>query len=392
MKILPLFVVLGGFAAAALLIATGPKLQPRASQSIAPLVRIVEVKPAAHQFTVHTHGSVAPRTESELIPEVDGRVIEMSAFLVSGGFFSKGDVLLEIDSLDYEVALEQTRAGLAHAESDLMTERKNHARQLDLEDSDAISDSELDSSQNRVTIAQATLREAKARLARAERDLARTKILAPYDGRVRSERVDIGQFVRRGTTIGTIYAVDYAEVRLPIHSDELAFLDLPVSKAGQRSATPASVTLTADFAGNEHQWQGQIVRTEGELDPSTRMVHAIARIPDPYDNTLQKAPLAVGLFVDAEIQGRTVNEVTILPRAALRGEDRVLIVDEADQLRYRHVEVLRLAGNMAYIGQGLSEGERVCISTLQSTADGMQVRVAADRTKSSIQSTESADE
>jgi RND family efflux transporter MFP subunit len=390
-RFLPLFVVLGGFAAAALLIATGPELQPRASQSIAPLVRTMEVKPVTHQFTVQTHGSVAPRTESELIPEVDGRVVEMSTFLVSGGFFSKGDVLLEIDSLDYEVALEQTRAGLARAESDLMTERKNHVRQLDLVERNAISDAELDSSQNRVTIAQATLREAKARLARAERDLQRTKILAPYDGRVRSERVDVGQFVKRGTAIGTIYAVDYVEVRLPIHNDQLAFLDLPISKAGQQSAKPASVTLTADFAGREHQWQGQVVRTEGELDPGTRMVHAIARIPDPYDSSSQKAPLAVGLFVDAEIFGRTVTDVTILPRSALRGENQVLIVDEADQLRYRGVEVLRLADNNVYIGAGLNKGERVCISVLQSTAEGMQVRVVADETKDSSLSTGSAD-
>ena len=382
-RFLPLIVLLGGFAAAALLIVTGPNVQPHASQLVAPLVRVVTVTPRAHQFSVQTHGSVLPRTESELVPEVDGRVIGMSPFLVSGGFFSKDDVLLEIDPLDYEVALEQSRAGLVRAKSDLSNERKNHVRQQDLETRGAISDSQIDNSHNRVTIAEATLREAAARLSRAERDITRTKIVAPYDGRVRSERVDVGQFVKRGTAIGTIYAVDFAEIRLPIHNHELAFLDLPLSKAGQHSTTQAQVLLTTEFAGKKQQWQGQVVRTEGELDPATRMVHVVARIPDPYDITSEQAPLAVGLFVDAEILGQTVNNVAVLPRSALRDGNQVLLVDENSQLRFRAVKVLRLADDKVYIGGGLRQGDRVCISPLQSTADGMLVRAIEDPEQSS---------
>ena len=288
-RILPLLVVLGGFSAAALLIATGPQVQPQAAQIVPPLVRILTVQPGTHQFSVRTHGSVVPRTESELVPEVDGRVLRVSPALVSGGFFSKNDVLLEIDSLDYDVALEQARAGMARAKSDLDNERKDHLRQEDLVTNGSVSASQLDNSLNRVTIAKATLREARARLARAQRDLARTSITAPYDGRVRSERVDAGQFVRRGEAIGTIYAVDFAEVRLPIHANELAYLDLPISKEGQSLATQAKVTLSAEFAGSVHFWQGKVVRTEGELDPMTRMVHVVARIADPYDSPQEQS-------------------------------------------------------------------------------------------------------
>jgi|TARA_B110000914_G_scaffold225561_1_gene246650 RND family efflux transporter MFP subunit len=381
-RFLPLFVVLGGFAAAALLIATGPQVQPQAAQSVPPLVRILTVQPGTHQFSVRTHGSVVPRTESELVPEVDGRVLRVSAALVSGGFFSKNDVLLEIDSLDYDVALEQARAGMARAESDLDNERKDHERQEDLVTKGSISASQLDNSLNRVTIAKATLREARARLARAERDLARTSITAPYDGRVRSERVDAGQFVRRGEAIGTIYAVDFAEVRLPIHANELAYLDLPISKAGQAFATQSEVTLSAEFAGTVHYWQGKVVRTEGELDPMTRMVHVVARIANPYDSRQERAPLAVGLFVDATIHGKTISNATVLPRSALRQGNQVLVVDEQDRLRFRTVNVLRLVDDQVYIGEGLAGGERVCVSALQSTADGMLVRVVKDATPS----------
>ena len=375
-RLLPLVVLLAGFGAAAFLLLTGPSVQLQATQSVAPLVRVMIAEPKTQQFTVRTHGSIVPRTESELIPEVDGRVIEMSPQLVSGGFFAKGDLLLRIDPLDYDVALQQARAGLARAQSDLSNARKNHLRQEDLIRRGAISDAQRDDALNRVTIAEATLDEAKAILSRARRDRARTTLVAPYDGRVRSERVDIGQFVKRGTAIGVIYAVDFAEVRLPIHDQELAYLDLPLNQAVQSTKALALVTLTAEFAGTKHEWRGEVVRTEGELDPNTRMVHVVARVPNPYAGGDDQAPLAVGLFVDAQIHGDVLANVTVLPRSALRKDDQVLLVDANNQLRSRAVEVLRLADDEVYIGEGLTSGDRVCISALQSTKEGMLVRVA----------------
>lgn len=372
---LPLFVLLAGFLAAAALIVSGPKIEPQPSRNIAPLVRIVEANPGKHRFVVTTQGTVSPRTESDLVPEVDGRVITMSPALVSGGFFTKGDVLLEIDPLDYEVALEQARANLARAESDLNNENKNHVRQMDLIDRGAISDAEIDNSENRVAIAEAVLREATARLARAERDLSRTRVIAPYNGRVRSERVDLGQFVRRGEAIGTLYAVDYAEVRLPIPNIDLGFLDLPLNVAGNELTNIVPVKLRTEFAGVQQSWDGRIVRTEGELDPATRMVQVVASVANPYDQASNRAPLAVGLFVEAEILGREVDNVSVLPRSALREDNRVLLVDNNDQLVFREVRVLRRADDKVYIGSGLSRGDRICISPLQSSTEGMQVRV-----------------
>jgi len=375
-RLLPLAVLLGGFAAAALMIATGPEVQPRPSHAVAPLVRVVEATPKTVQLRTYTHGTVVPRTESELVPEVDGRVVEISPSLVSGGFFSKGDMLMRIEPVDYEVALEQARAGLARAESDLSNARRSHKRQQDLVSRGATSDSQRDDALNRVSIAEATLRETKARLSRAERDLERTQMVAPYDGRVRSERVDVGQFVKRGTQVGMIYAVDFAEVRLPIHDEELAYLNLPMASAGADSTTPAPVILRARFAGTEHEWQGEVVRTEGELDPTTRMVTVVARIPEPYVKREGQAPLSVGLFVNAEIQGETYPNLVVLPRAAMRGDSQVLIVDGESRLRFRDVDVFRRAKDEVYIRAGLQRGELVCVSPLQTTADGMRVRLA----------------
>ena len=191
----PLAILFGGIALAALLLATGPKVEPRAPVIVAPLVRVVEAVPAAVQLSVRAHGTVVPRTESELVPEASGRVLEVSPSLVSGGFFSKGDTLLRIDPLDYDVELDQARAGLARTTSDLADARKDHERQSDLARQQATSAAQRDDAINRLAVAEASLREARALLSRAERDLERTKVLAPYDGRVRSEHVDVGQFV-----------------------------------------------------------------------------------------------------------------------------------------------------------------------------------------------------
>ena len=375
--VLPVIIVIAGFGLAALLISTGPTLEPKPAPAIAPLVRVLEANPSTMQLSSHTHGTVVPRTESELVPEVDGRVVEVSKALVSGGFFSEDDLLLRIESVDYEVALEQALAGEARAQSDLQNARKTLQRQRDLRTRGATSDSQRDDALNRVRIAEATLREATARLARARRDLSRTEIRAPYDGRVRSERVDVGQFVRRGNSVGTIYAVDYAEVRLPLQDEELAFLNLPLA-GSQASAASAAVMLRARFAGAEHTWEGEVVRTEGELDPQTRMVHVVARVAEPYTPQAGRPPLSVGLFVNAEIMGSTVPNLVRLPRTAIRGDSRVLIVDNESRLRYRDVTVLRREQDTVLVSSGLIRGDWVCISALQATAEGMLVRVSEE--------------
>ena len=105
------------------------------------------------------------------------------------------------------------------------------------------------------------------------------------------------------------------------------------------------------------------------------MIHVVAQIPEPYSVDDSNAPLAVGMFVEAEILGQRVAGVSILPRAALRGRDQVLVVDDNDQLRFRQVKVLRLADEEVYIGGGLEQGERVCVSPLQNTVEGLRVRI-----------------
>jgi RND family efflux transporter MFP subunit len=337
-------------------------------------VRVITARPESVQLVVRSQGSVAPRTESDLVPEVSGRVVWTSPSLVSGGFFEEGELLLRLDPLDYEIQVTKAKAAVARTEGELDHARQSRERQDGLAERDIASPSQLDEARRASRVAQAALDEAHASLAQARRDFARTEITAPYSGRVRDERVDVGQFVSRGDSIATIYATDYVEIRLPIPDDQLAYLELPLFRDKGGVAEEPEVSLRARFAGEEHTWTGRIVRTEGEIDARSRMVHVVARVEDPYGVKDQvSAPLAVGLFVRAEIAGPEVGDVVVVPRSALRDDQSILVMDDEQRLRRRPVEVLRVDRDEVLV-RGVPAGLRICISPLQVFVEGMRVQ------------------
>ena len=175
-----------------------------------------------------------------------------------------------------------------------------------------------------------------------------------------------------GRPLARVYAVDYAEVRLPVPDREMAYLALPLGAEISEAAAP-EVVLTAEFAAQEHRWIGRIVRTEAEIDPRTRMVHVIARVARPYQVDA-RPPLAAGLFVEAELTGRRVEGVVRVPRAALADEGELWVVDAEDRLQRREVEVLRLERDEALIVGGLDPLERVSLLEPRIAREGLPVR------------------
>lgn len=343
-----------------------------------PVVRVATASSGNVGLVVESQGTVAPRTESRLVPEVSGRVVSIAGGFVAGGFFERGDVLFEIDPFEYRQAVTQARAQVAQAQLRLAREEAEaEVARREWKELGQGDGSPLTLREPQVEDARAALAAAEAGLERAERDLRLTSVRAPYAGRVRSKQVDVGQYVTRGTPVATIYAVDYAEVRLPLPNDDLAYLDVPLDYRGElREDRGPRVTLSATFAGRVHAWDGRIVRTEGEIDPRTRMVHVVARVRNPYGRQVEgRPPLSVGMFVDARIEGREAGGVFSLPRAALRGRDAVWVVDGEDRLRIRPVSVLRAERERVLIDGGLEDGERVCLSPLEAITDGMEVRV-----------------
>jgi RND family efflux transporter MFP subunit len=389
---LPFAILAAGSVVTWWIASSGSVVEVGPSREIAPLVRVIEVQPQDVRFAVHTQGTVVPRRESGLVPQVSGEVIWVSPNLVSGGFFGENEVLVRIDTGDYRVDLEAARAVVARRESEAARDKTELDRQRSLALEGVASQARIDDAGNAYRVSEAELREARARLSRAERDLSRTELRAPYLGRVRDEKIDVGQFVSRGTAIATLYATDYAEVRLPLPDRELRYLDiafnlgsgaLPGEEGNAEGVAHPEVRLRAEFAGEMRSWLGHIVRTEGEIDPKSRMLSLVARVEDPYGriDPSNRAPLAVGLFVEAEIQGRQVEDVFLLPRVALRadgGRDRVHVVDAEGRLRFRDVTVLRSEREQVVIGSGLVGGDRVSVSPMAAAVDGMRVQISED--------------
>ncbi|RMD83076.1 MAG: efflux RND transporter periplasmic adaptor subunit [Candidatus Dadabacteria bacterium] len=343
-------------------------------------MRTIVAEPQDLVLRVHARGVVVPAVEIDLVPEVAGRVVRLSPSFVNGGFFRRGEVLVEIDSRDYRLAVEAARAEVAAAEVRLAKEQAEAdvARREWERLHAGRKPPPLVVHAPQLAEARAALEAARARLERAKLDLERTRLLAPFDGRVRQEHIDVGQYVRPGTAVGRIYSVEAAEVRLPLPLSELAYLELPLPRRDQSSRAEPQVVLSAEVGGRRYTWHGRIVRTEGEIDAKTRMIHAVARVEDPYaaGGDPERPPLAVGMFVEAEILGRRVEGVFAVPPLAMRGPETAMVVDREGKLRLRKVEVLRHEPNRVLITGGLSRGERLCVSPLDVVTDGMPVRIA----------------
>lgn len=377
--ILPFGILAIGALIAVVMVKSRTPVPTRPTVEYAPLVRVVEAQPQELRLKVHTQGTVKARTETRLVAEVTGAIVRVSRSFESGGFFERGDVLLEIDASDYRVAVVTAQGSVAQAKVRLETEEaQGEVARDEWEQLGTGGDSPLATRELQLQEAQAALAAAEAMLDKARRDLARTKVRAPFAGRIRAKLADLGEYVAPGVPVAEVYSVDIAEIRLPIPDADLAFLDLPADYRGAtvQEAGP-EVVLYADFAGQRHSWAGRIVRVEGEIDPVSRMVNVVAQVQDPYGKhgEEESLPLAVGMYVEAEIMGSLIVGAITVPRTALRGK-RVLVVDGDDRLRFRGVDVLRVERGTAVIVGGLDAGDRVCVSTLEAVSDGMKVRAS----------------
>lgn len=357
-----------------ILMATRPEIVPREVEVSYRPVRVKTVQPDAVFLSVRSQGTVEPRTESDLIPEVTGQLVWLSPAMVSGGYFEKGDVLLRIDSADYKTLMARSASAVNRTQVEFETASAEYQRTVKLHKQGLASASQLEKSQREYRVSESNLHDAKIDLKQSTLDVERTTYKAPFTGRIRSEHVDLGQFVSRGEVIAKIYATDSVEVRLPLANKQLAFLNLPVGYRGQlTSEDETDVILTGNYAGVEYEWQAKLVRTEAEIDAQSRMFYAVAQVKTVDWDGEQPPPL-VGLFVHAEIKGRIVDDIVVLPRIAVRDNNRVLVVDQDDRLHFREVSILRIQPDEVLINGGLLAGERVCLTPLQVAVEGMKVR------------------
>ena len=339
------------------------------------MVRTAQVTISALPVTVTGEGTVEPALESSLASQVLGQVVYVSPSLVPGGAFKKGDVLLKVDPRDFELAITLIRAKVREAETVLkeIEEEADAAKEewTRVHGKKAPPLPPLVAKAPQLVEAKASLEAARAQLTQAKLDLERTELKAPFDGIVISKLVDMGQYIKAGEQVATVFGTDEVEIVVSLEDKDLAWISVPgfTAQGGQGSLA----MVRANFAGKEQTWSGQVVRAEGKLDERTRLVPVVVRVKDPY---AQRPPLAVGLYVQVEFTGLKLQEAVVLPRSALRENDTVWVVDDKGVLSFRPVEVARLAGDSVIITDGLNTGEQVAISRLKTVSEGMKVRAA----------------
>jgi len=369
----PLLILALSAAIFVLLVNNQPTLKTTVKEPVPVAVRALTISLAPMQLSVSSEGNVQPSVETKVVAQVAGEVIELSSSLVTGGEFKLGDVLLKLDPRDYEIALARSQAALSRAQAEQRFAAEETARIRSLYGEELASIAQLQSAERLLAVANASLDDAAAAVERASVDLERTILTAPFNGRVRNENVDIGQFISKGAMIATLYDTDRLQVRLPLADAQLAYLDPSYAQTGLAGEAPANVVLTANYAGDTQSWSAKLLRTEGDISTKGRFLHVIVEVTETLNSNGVRLP--VGLFVDAVIDGRTVDNLVSVPRTALRPDNSVMFIDDNDKLHFRDVAVFKLSDDDVLISEGLTSGERISISPLQFVVEGMPVTV-----------------
>jgi len=366
-KILPPVIIL----VVAVLVVSGlsslrPKPEPQVfTDPVAPKVKAMIAEPSLQQITVYTQGTVRPKREIELASQVSGQIEFVSDIFVDGGFFKQGDVLLKLDDRDYKIEVIRAKSRVAEAEQLLATERgrafqaKREWRDLGNKAGNA-----LFLREPQLKAAEAAVEAAKADLDQAKLNLERTSIKAPFEGRVREVKVNLGQYLTAGKNVAHIFSIDAVEVRLPLTPSQSELLDLPL--------TPDQVInlpVVLSVKTGEHRWQGNISRTDASVDPRSRVIYGIVEVSKPLEGDY---PLMVGLFVNAEILGKQFEHVVTVPRMALYEKDNVLMVTKDQTLKIQPVTVLQHRGVNAYI-TGIQAGDIILLDRPGYVVDGMKI-------------------
>jgi RND family efflux transporter MFP subunit len=377
--LLPILVLLAAAGAAWAIIAAKPQAVQQSAEPAVPSVNVVRAEPQSLRLNVMSQGVAAPRETIDLVTEVGGKLVQMHPAMVAGGFFAANELLLTIDPRDYDYAIVAAEAQLAEAQRVLINEQAQveqaHSEWQALGEGEPTA---LALRKPQLAEAQAKLKAAEADLAKAKLNRGRCELRAPFAGRVLSKQAGLGQYIQSGAVVARIYASDIAEIRLPVGTEQLAFLELPLGQNGKADRWPA-VTLRAELAGKPQSWQGRIVRSEAALDDNSGQLYLVAQVAEPFRETPDRPPLLSGVFVQAEIEGVRRDGLFTLPRTALNGLQQAKLVDAKQRLEIRQLQVLRHDAERVIIKAGLNPGDRVVVSEMPVPVAGMKVNALEAR-------------
>jgi RND family efflux transporter MFP subunit len=379
-------ILVGGVALIMLMGQMRPKPEREDPDITPPTVFYTTAEARSVTLDVTAQGEVRPRTDISLTAQVSGRVVDIAENFVNGGAFDKDDTLIRIEDADYRAASAGTNARVAQAEEALRREEAEGAlARRDYEDLGREDDpTELALRIPQLAQARANFDAAKAEHTAALLNLERTRIRAPFTGRVRERIAGIGQYVSPGAQLGRIFSTDVAEIRLPLTDADLTKLGLPIAFVATEENPGPPVALTAFVAGEQREWTGRIARADGSIDSATRQVFVVAVVDDPYGaGADDDMPLIMGLFVDATIRGKPFHNAIVLPRSALHGRDMVYVIAADATLDERTVRIVSTDRDTITISGGVNPGERVVVSPLRGADDGDAVTPVGQSTLSS---------
>lgn len=369
----------------AVILVRSPTVVEEAAPEIMPVsVRVAEVQTESIQLLVESQGKVQASQIASVSAPVAGPVEWISPSMEAGGFVVEGETLLRLDSSDYETAKARSMAAMQQAQAEASHASNELARLKELAEQRLASDSQLQNAKRSAAVNAAKLADTEASFRQAELDLQRTEIKAPFDAIIKSRDVELGQYVNKAQSVAVLYGAEEVEVRIPLAIRQLGFLDVPLGMRGElEEAQAPDVTLKGFYGGEEYSWAGKLVRTEATIDANSNTVQTIIRVRQPpvtvtnAQSTWTKPkqiPLPIGLYVQAAITGKRVDDLISLPRSVIRNNNQVLVVDAENKMYYRDVEIFRLEEERVLISGGLLAGEFICTSPIQAVVNGMSVQ------------------
>ena len=378
--IFPIGILAGCIFFAAVLLRSPTVVDEAAPEIIPVSVRVAQVRAESIQLNVESQGKVQASQVASLSAPVAGPVAWISSAMEAGGFVKEGESLLRLESSDYETARARSLAAMQQAQAESTHASNELDRLRELADKRLASDSQLQDAIRMANVNIARLADAQASFQQAELDLDRANIRAPFDAIIQSRDVELGQYVNRAQSVAVLLGATEVEVRVPLAIRQLGFLDVPLGMRGELDDERApDVILTGLYGGAEYNWSGKLVRTEAVIDANSNTVQTIIRVKQPVANASSmnknaEIPLPIGLYVQATIQGRRVDDLIALPRSVIRNNNQVLVVDAENKMYYRDVEIYRLEEDRVLISGGILPGEFICTSPIQAVVNGMSVQ------------------
>ena len=346
-------------------------------QRVVPAVEVVEVTAADHAVKISTQGVVESARETRLAAEVGGRVMEISPSFKRGGVVKKGERLVQIDPADYRSALAAAEVRRAEAELALELEKARvEQAQLDWAKLGSGSDplNALVLREPYLAAAEASAASAVEAAAKARRDVERTEILAPFDASLRSANAEVGVVVAPGTMVAELYASGDLEVRLPLSLEDFGFL----ARAADGKVT-GEIVLKGKIGADEYTWKAEMARVDPEISRETLSAHVAVKVLPTEGSVFPLPP--VGLFVNAEIAGKTLGDIKEIPRRALIEGHRAIVVMAGNKIAFRDLTIPRLTRETALVSGGLEAGDRVVLTRLSAPIAGMEVEIEKDPEK-----------